>query len=223
MRTLFIYIAFLSLFTFHPSVIVQSVMAQDFRHVAIPDSIFERMQGRSYKKGCTIKRSDLRLALVKHVDAEGTTKEGRLVCHKDIADDVVEIFRELYEMRYPIESIRLIDDFDGDDNRSMEANNTSCFNFRAAAGSKRLSKHATGHAIDINPRYNPYMKTLKNGKTRILPSNGKDYVNRTRKFKYKITKGDACHRAFVSRGFTWGGNWRSLKDWQHFELSVISD
>ncbi len=188
-----------------------------FAHYPIPDSVFARMQGRSYRKGCTVKRSDLRLVSVLHVDAKGDTKDGLLVCHRDIADDAVAIFRELYEAKYPIESIRLIDDFDGDDNRSMEANNTSCFNFRPAVGSSRLSKHATGHAIDINPRYNPYVKTLKNDKQKILPANGKDYANRNKKFAYKIERNDACHKAFTKRGFRWGGAWKSLKDWQHFE------
>ncbi len=188
-----------------------------FAHYPIPDSVFARMKGLSYKEECTVKRSELRYVRVLHVDAEGRTLQGEMVCHRDIADDVVAIFRELYEARYPIERMRLIDDYMADDERSMEANNTSCFNFRKAVGSHRLSRHATGHAIDINPQYNPYVKKTAAGKTICQPKSGRPYADRSKTFKYKITRGDACHKAFTKRGFRWGGAWRSLKDWQHFE------
>ncbi len=188
-----------------------------FYHSPIPDSIFALMQGKSFKTDCTITRSELRYVRVLHINAKGETLNGELVCHKDIADDLVEIFRELYHARYPIERIRLIDEYNADDNRSMEANNTSCFNFRRAVGSSRLSKHATGHAVDINPLYNPYVKKSSRGKTIIQPQKGSRYADRTKSFQYKIMRYDACYKAFTKRGFRWGGAWRSLKDWQHFE------
>lgn len=141
---------------------------------------------------------------------------GELICHQEIAHDLLEIFKVLYKAKYPIERMVLIDEYDADDERSMQANNTSCFNFRRVAGSKTLSCHSTGHAIDINPLYNPMVK-IRNGKTIYSPKNAKAYINRTKDFPYKIDKNDLCYKEFRKRGFIWGGNWRSVKDYQHFE------
>ena len=154
---------------------------------------------------------------VKYVDGEGKTQYGVLICNKVISKDLREIFEELYRQRYPIERIRPISDYDNDDERSMRANNTSCYCYRNIEGSKKLSKHAQGLAIDINPLYNPCVKRRKDGTLLVQPSTGRPYVDRSRSFKYKITPQDLCYRLFIQHGFRWGGNWRSLKDYQHFE------
>ena len=137
--------------------------------------------------------------------------------NKSIAADVVEIFRRLYEADYPIERMRLIDYWDADDERAMTANNSSSFNFRFISHTKKVSKHGMGMAIDINPLYNPYTKTLRGGKAIVEPSAGRPYLDRNRKFKYKITRGDLCYRLFRKYGFRWGGDWKTMKDYQHFE------
>lgn len=178
----------------------------------LSDSIFQRMQGKSYPKGCTVKRTDLRYLTVLHVDAEGNVHRGELVCNRLIAQDVLDIFKQLYMARYPIQCMRLIDDYGADDERSMQANNTSGFCYRAVSGSQKLSKHAQGLAIDINPLYNPCVKGAH-----VQPSTGRRYVDRRSKFNYKIERGDLLWRLFTERGFRWGGTWRSLKDYQHFE------
>ena len=98
----------------------------------------------------------------------------------------------------------------------MSDNNTSCFCYRVVSGTTKLSKHAMGMAIDVNPRYNPYVHTV-NGKLKIEPANGKPYADRSKSYKYKITKGDLCYRLFKQHGFRWGGEWRTVKDYQHFE------
>ena len=195
------------------------VHAQSFGFgvTAISDSLFNRMQGKSYPAGCTVNRNELRLVSVLHIDFEGNTRQGEIICNKAIADDLCEIFQELYRHRYPIERIRPIDDFDADDERSMQANNTSCFCYRVVSGSKKLSAHARGLAIDLNPLYNPYVKRRSNGTLIIQPKTGRHYTNRARTFKYKITHRDLAYRLFVQHGFTWGGDWHSLKDYQHFE------
>lgn len=154
---------------------------------------------------------------VNHIDAEGLTHQGTIVCNRKIAADLKEIFRKLYEAGYPIEMVRPISDFDNDDERSMQANNTSCYCYRPVAGSKKLSKHAMGMAIDINPLYNPCVRRRRDGTLLIQPATGKPYTDRKRKFRYKITPSDLCYRLFTEHGFQWGGNWRSLKDYQHFE------
>lgn len=154
---------------------------------------------------------------VKYVDGEGKTQSGVLICNRTISSDLREIFEELYRQRYPIERIRPISDYDNDDERSMRANNTSCYCYRQIEGSQKMSKHAQGLAIDINPLYNPCVKRRKDGTLLVQPSTGRPYVDRSRHFKYKITPQDLCYRLFIQHGFRWGGNWRSLKDYQHFE------
>ena len=113
--------------------------------------------------------------------------------------------------------MRLIDEYDADDERSMQANNTSCFNFRAIAGSTKLSKHSQGLAIDINPLYNPCVKQRKDGRTVVQPATGRKYANRNKRWPYMIVKDDLCYRLFIEHGFKWGGSWRTTKDYQHFE------
>ncbi len=154
---------------------------------------------------------------VKHVDAEGTTHEGVIICNKEISSDLREIFAELYRAKYPIERIRPISEYGDDDEQSMRANNTSCYCYRAVAGSKKLSAHARGMAIDINPLYNPCVRRRSDGTLIIQPATGRPYRNRQRQFKYKLNKNDLCYRLFTAHGFRWGGDWRTVKDYQHFE------
>lgn len=189
----------------------------DFYAIPIPDEIFASMQGKSFKTNCTIPRSDLRYVTVKIIDANGTTKRGEMVVNKAIAKDIVEIFSELYNAGYPIERMELIDEYDANDTASMEANNSSAFNFRTITGQKRLSKHATGMAIDINTLYNPYVKRRANGTLFVSPESGRPYTDRSAEFPYKIISDDLAVRLFKAHGFTWGGDWNSLKDYQHFE------
>lgn len=182
----------------------------------VDDATFARMQGRSYRTGCPVARDDLRYVRVLHVDFAGAVRTGELVCHRSVADDLAELFRALYEAAYPIERMVLIDVYDGDDERSMAANNTSAFNFRRIAGSTRLSRHAFGTAVDINPLYNPCV-AVRDGRTVVQPEAGRPYADRSRPFPGRIDRDDLCYRLFRARGFAWGGDWRSLKDYQHFE------
>ena len=197
----------------------QSLSVEDslkFCQEEISDAVFSRMMGKSYKEECTTPREELRYLRVLHYNKVGEELQGELVCHKDIADDLLAIFRELYQAKYPIERMVLIDEYDADDEASMRANNTSAFNFRKASGMRALSKHSTGMAIDINPLYNPLVKH-REGRTRVYPSNATPYIDRTQDFPYKIVKGDLCYRLFKKYGFSWGGDWKSSKDYQHFE------
>ncbi len=191
--------------------------AQTFTIDTISDAVFKRMQGKSYGKGCSIKRADLRYLQLSHYDIQGHEHVGEIVCNKMIASDLKEIFQELHKHRYPIQQMHLIDDFEADDERSMQANNTSCFNFRAVAGSKKLSKHAQGLAIDINPLYNPCVRHRKDGSTTVQPSTAQKYADRKKTWPYMISKDDLCYKLFIKHGFKWGGSWRTVKDYQHFE------
>lgn len=190
--------------------------ADDFYISEIPDDIFAKMQGKSYKEDCTVPREDLRYVHVRHMGFDGEVKDGELVVNKAIADDVLAIFEELYKADYPIEKVRLVDEYDADDEASMSDNNSSAFNFRFISHTTRISRHGLGMAVDINTRYNPYVKTV-DGKLSIEPANGADYVDRSKDFPHKIDHEDLCYKLFKEHGFTWGGDWTHSKDYQHFE------
>ena len=188
-----------------------------FYYENIPQSILDRIQGISYPKDCPVSLTALRYCHIRYIDFDGNKQDGEMICNKAIADDVMQIFSQLYDSGYQIESIRLIDDFGGDDEASMEADNTSCFNYRTIAGSSKKSKHALGLAIDINPLYNPSVTFDKKGNSIIAPSTATDYVDRTKNFAYKISDQDLAYKLFTKHDFIWGGNWNSIKDYQHFE------
>lgn len=209
---------FCSLFLFMSLMTVaQTTTDSTFLATAIPDSVWTRMQGKTYHQNAYIQRSDLRYLRLHYVDFEGKKRVGEMVCNRAIADDLLDIFRQLYEARYPIERIQLPDDFDADDERQMRANNTSCFCFRVIKGSTKLSAHAQGLAVDLNPLYNPCVKMRRDGTLFIQPSTAAPYVDRSRRFAHKIDRQDLAYRLFIQHGFSWGGAWRSSKDYQHFE------
>lgn len=182
----------------------------------IDATLRSRIAGKSYKAGCTVPLSELRYLKVLHYDLQGRIRLGELICNRAIAGELLDIFRTLYRARYPIERMVLVDDYDADDLRSMEADNTSCFNFRRIEGSTSLSKHSLGMAIDINPLYNPCVKK-RGDRVTVSPESGRPYADRSADFPCKITADDLCYREFIRHGFTWGGAWNSLKDYQHFE------
>ena len=179
--------------------------------------VLPRMRGKSMPEGCPVVPSELRYVRTLHKDDQGHIRIGEMVCNKAIAADLVEIFRQLYDAGYPIERMVLIDNYDADDERSMQANNSSCFCFRKVAGFQTLSHHALGMAVDINTLHNPYVKRRADGSLFIQPSTAGPYADRSKPSAYKIERGDLCYRLFISHGFSWGGNWKSLKDYQHFE------
>lgn len=201
------------------SVITQTGMEQFFYKEELTDEVFARMDGVSYPQNAQIGREELCYLRVLHTGFDEKTYIGELVVNQKIADDVLEIMKELYENHYPIEKMHLIDEYGADDEASMSDNNTSAFNYRTIAGTNRLSKHGQGLAVDINPRYNPCVRT-KNGITTVEPQNGSAYVDRNADFSYKITEGDLCLQLFLEHGFTLGGSWNSVKDYQHFEKAV---
>lgn len=193
-----------------------------FYHMPLTDEFKEYITGRSYPdtdEPLQISYEDLAYVHVLHYDFEGQIQEGELICNQAIAQDLTEIFKELYDNQYPIEKIRLIDAYDADDDASMEDNNTSCFNYRVVEGKTTLSNHSYGLAIDVNPFYNPYVRT-KDGNTLVSPEDAVPYADRSADFPYKIDENDLCCQLFAEHGFTWGGNWNSVKDYQHFEKVI---
>lgn len=195
-----------------------------FKAEEISDEIFSRMWLKSWKENCPLDRSELRYLKVLHRNADGKPQRGEMVVNAAIADKVLTIFMQLYEAGYRIERMVLIDNFDADDETSMRANNSSSFNFRFMTGSTtKISKHGLGLAIDINTLYNPYVKQKSDGTWHIEPSTGEEYAfnrdNRT-DIPYKIDHDDLAYKLFTAAGFEWGGDWTSLKDYQHFEIDL---
>lgn len=196
---------------------------EGFYYEPLTESVKERITGISYpENGCTVPYEDLNYVGLKYIDFDGQEQTGELICNKAVAQDMVEIFYELYRNEYQLERVRLIDEYNGDDTASMAENNTSCFNYRVVDGTTSLSKHAYGLAIDVNPYYNPYVVFGRNadGSDYISPPGSEVYADRSQNFAYKIDENDLCYRLFTEHGFTWGGNWNSSKDYQHFQKTI---
>lgn len=192
---------------------------KDFYVAKINQEIFQRIKGKSYKHDCTLPLDDLRYLHLLHKDINGVTREGEMICNVYIAAALIDIFQKLYEHDYPIEKIRLVDEYDADDEMSMRDNNSSCFNFRFISHTTRISKHGLGLAVDINTLYNPYIKYV-DGKRILEPATAEKYLDRTKDFPYKIDKDSLPYKLFKEHGFEWGGDWSDRKDYQHFEIST---
>ena len=197
--------------------ISEQTYAEGFTYSELPQDIVEKISGVSYVDNSNISLDELRYCKILYNDFDGNVQNGELICNEQIAQDLLEIFYELYNSGYQIESVKLIDEYDADDTASMLANNTSCFNYRVVEGTQKLSKHAYGLAIDLNPFYNPYITYNKDGSQNISPAGSEAYADRDASFPYKIDENDLAYKLFTEHGFKWGGNWNSVKDYQHFE------
>lgn len=195
-----------------------SVDAQQLRVVVqpIPDGVWSRMQGRSWRPNLRCpQRHELALLSIPFWDFAGNQQWGALVVASSEAGGVARAFQEIFDGRaFRIAKMRLVDDYDGNDDASMEDNNTSGFNCRAVVGTQRLSKHARGMAIDINPIQNPYLDgretAPKAGRVHDEPHERKAGIVGL------IRKGDVVTKAFARIGWSWGGDFRHAKDYQHF-------
>lgn len=180
------------------------------------DAVTEADLGESWREGCPIGPSDLIHLDLSHVAADGSVRQGRITVHREVADDVTAFFAELYRQRMPITSILPAADFAGDDDAMMAVNNTSGFNCRPVVGGSRWSRHAFGRAIDINPLVNPYV----NGAI-VLPPNGQPWVDRTIYEPGMLRVGDGLVTMVrSSAGWRWGGDWFTLKDYQHIDVNT---
>jgi len=174
-------------------------------------------KGGSWKKGCPVPLKDLRYLRLKYLDFEGQIREGEMIVHKSVSDEVVNIFNELYTIGYPIHKMKLVSSYKANDWQSIEADNTSAFNCRNATGSKKWSKHSYGKAIDINPIENPYISR----KGRISHKASLKYRKRVHKDdsyanRAVLLKDDQATQIFKKYGWKWGGDWLGVKDYQHF-------
>lgn len=186
-------------------------LTDGFSAIDVPDKIKQKMMGVTFHQNDQISVSDLAYLQLLHYDFNGNVTNGELVCDKRLAKEVLKIFKKLFDNKYPVEKIRLADEYGGDDDRIMADNNSSCFNYRVIADTNVISMHGQGRAIDINPLYNPYIVGNK-----VMPENAYPYADRTKSFPHKIDENDLCYKIFKSYGWLWGGNWNNSKDYQHF-------
>jgi hypothetical protein len=173
------------------------------------------MTGVSWQPGCPVALADLRTITLTYWGFDNVAHLGTLVVHRRQATRMVKVFRRLYDARFPIEQMLPIEAFAGDDDASTKANNTSGFNCRKVAGSKSWSQHAWGAAVDINPLQNPYV----DAHGAVLDPAAEVFVDRTRTDAGIITRRGVVVKAFAAQGWRWGGNWRSIKDYQHFSAN----
>ena len=198
-----------------------SLVAQFNANISeITPDIKERMiQGNSWRQGCPVSLNNLRYLQMSYLDFNGQTQMGEMIVHKSIASNTVYIFENLYYMNYAIDKMQLVSDYNGNDWQSIENDNTSAFNCRPVSGKKKKwSKHAYGKAIDINPIANPYISktghishkaSYKYRKRRHLDIN--NFADRA-----LLLASDPATKVFKINGWSWGGEWKSMKDYQHF-------
>ncbi len=192
-----------------------SLLLADFKYSIskISPKIEQRMRdGGSYKNYCPVSLNSLRYIKLKYIDFNKKEQWGELIVNKAIAKDIVDIFKKLYEIKYPIKKMNLVSNYKGSDFASIEADNTSAFNCRYVDGTKKWSNHTYGRAIDINPIENPYVSN--NGYTSHEAS--KKYLIRANQ-KGVLLANSYIVKLFKRHGFRWGGSWRCCKDYQHFD------
>jgi hypothetical protein len=166
----------------------------------------------SWRPGCPVPLSGLRLIDMTYWGFDKKPHHGQLVVNAKVAGDIVKVFKKLYDARYPIRRMDLVDKYKGSDFDSIEAGNTSAFNCRNATGSSSWSQHAYGLAVDVNTCENPYVSASG----AVAHKHCVKFRDRSRRDPGMIHKGDKVYRAFASIGWGWGGLWHGARDYQHF-------
>lgn len=179
---------------------------------------------------CPVSLDRLNLLKLSYIDFDGNEHhDGSMIVFDVVSDHVIAVFKELFDKKFPISSINLINDYSGDDKLSMESNNSSAFNCRFIENSNLYSIHSYGLAIDINPQQNPYLLTKyepNKNSVPIYPSLGMEYLNRVNirsgmvESIVNVESRQTVVDIFYKNGFTiWGGNWNDPIDWHHFQLT----
>jgi peptidoglycan L-alanyl-D-glutamate endopeptidase CwlK len=209
-RTILAYSLFLIVVTI-PSVTSQNVQSSIEETGYVVDS---EMDFDTAVSGKNIPQSvieNLRIVDVYYYGFDNKLHKGQLIVHKEVVLDIIEIFEFIRESQFPVNKVVPISNYGWSDEKSTMDNNTSAFNYRFISGTRVISKHAYGLAIDINPLLNPY---IKNGTS--IPAN----------CVYDTTKAGTLSvdsqlvTEFKLKGWQWGGEWKSLKDYQHFEKKL---
>lgn len=182
----------------------------------IPETIKNQMLGSTWHEnlGCPLLNTQS-LLRIPYWGFDNQKHQGELIVKKNVSGEVAEIMNQLYTSRFPIQQIKLMRIYSGDDYESMKHNNSSAFNCRNKTNKNELSGHSFGVAIDINPIQNPYVK-----ENLILPPKGTEYLDRSKVMKGMIVSNSPVVTLFKSYGWEWGGDWETLKDYMHFSKRV---
>ena len=184
-----------------------------FRFEPLRGDLLETVKRTTWHAGCPIPPEDLCVLHVTYWTYQNKKAEGILLVNQALAPELAGIFGELYKHRFPIGRMEPVENFGGDDEKSMAANNTSAFNCRDITGQKgKFSNHSWGRAIDINPLTNPYVKG-----DRVLPEAGRAYLDRSIPHPGSLNAQSFAVQLFQRHGWTWGGSWPDRQDYQHFE------
>ena len=172
------------------------------------------LERSTWKEGCPVEPEELTYLTLSFWGFDGLPHTGEMIVNSTVADDVVSVFAALFDSGYPIEEMRLVTDEDLTAPPTGDGNNTGSFVCRPVTGGTKFSQHAYGLAIDINPFLNPYQRG-----DLVLPELAAFYLERAAEQPGVITEGDVVVTAFEAIGWSWGGRWSSLKDYQHFSVN----
>lgn len=167
---------------------------------------------------CPLSSHDLSSIDITYWGTDQKSHTGILVVNKNIADDTQKIFQEIYKIKFPIEKIAPLSDYKNNEEQAMEDNDSFGYHCKKMTSNSNLySKHAYGLAVDINPEFNPYINARHNI---LLPKNSEDYANRENIKPGMITKNSPIYSIFLQHHWKWGGDWKSIKDYHHFETDL---
>jgi hypothetical protein len=167
--------------------------------------------GQTYQVGCPVPLSTLSYLTLTFRGFDGRPHTGELVVATSVAAAVVRIFHDLYDQGFPIEQMTLPTTADVTAKPTGDGNDTAGFVCRPVRGQTRFSAHSSGLAIDVNPFQNPEKKG-----DLVLPELASAYTDRSWVRPGMIRAGSRAAHAFTREGWTWGGTFRSLKDYMHF-------
>ena len=205
-----------------------TLYSEGFYYAPLSDALRSYMSGKSYpdlKRASAplpgidtqniISLDDLYFLHIWYFDFENNPTEGAIICNKAIAQDLAEIFCELYRNKYCLESVLPLDEYDGSCRVSAGSNNSFCFGLYDTLTVSSL--HSQGRAVCVNPVYNPFVAYNSNGISEVFPDESIRYSDRTKEFSYKIDPSDLCFRLFTEHGFVWCGDRNSDKNYGCFE------
>ncbi len=173
----------------------------------------EPLERSTWVEGCPVPPEELSYLTLTFWGFDERPHTGELIVHSTVDDDVAAVFEQLYAARFPIEEMRIVTQADLDADPTGDTNNTTAYVCRPITGGTRFSEHAYGLAIDINPFHNPYARG-----DLVLPELATFFQDRRLDHPGQILEGDVVTEAFDQIGWSWGGRWTSLKDYQHFSL-----
>lgn len=175
----------------------------------------EKMTGVSWHAGCPVPIRQLRMLTLDYWGFDREVHRGRVIARRRQAEPVLGVFHAIFDARFEIRRVRMIEPYGADDGLLGRKNVTSGFNCRLATGSlSAWSQHAYGLAIDINPVQNPYV----NGDV-VVPARGRRFLDRSLDKPGMIHADDVVVQAFADIGWEWGGDWTSIVDYMHFSLT----